>query len=158
MPDYIANIRTRVGSERILVPSTACVLLDEEGRILLQHRVDNGLWGCPGGIMEIGETVEESARRELLEETGLAAGPLRLIGIYSGPDYFATYPNGDMTAVVQVVFLCRDYSGEPLHDHEGLDLRFFDLDDLPEITSHHARPVLDVREFLAGTGQIPVVR
>lgn len=69
--------------------SIAMVLLVEPGgRALLQHRDDDahyapGKWALPGGSMEVGETPEEAARREVLEETGLEInGPLKLFAYY----------------------------------------------------------------------------
>ncbi|WP_419185455.1 NUDIX domain-containing protein [Paenibacillus polymyxa] len=65
----------------------ACVILiDDEGRLLLQQRTDNGLWGLPGGSMEPGENMKEVASRELFEEVGLEAEELELLDIFSGPD------------------------------------------------------------------------
>jgi ADP-ribose pyrophosphatase YjhB (NUDIX family) len=63
----------------------AAVVLDGEGRILLQRRSDNGLWGLPGGSVEIGEAVRDAIKREVREETGLTVEVVRLIGVYSNP-------------------------------------------------------------------------
>jgi 8-oxo-dGTP diphosphatase len=65
-----------------------CVVLDEGGRLLMIRRKSEpfkGYIALPGGFVEIGETVEEAARRELLEETQIKAGKLRLVGVYSDP-------------------------------------------------------------------------
>ncbi len=65
-----------------------CVVFDAKGRLLLIRRKNppfKGLYALPGGFIELGETTEEAARRELKEETGVDAGPLRLIGVYSDP-------------------------------------------------------------------------
>lgn len=62
------------------------ILIDDEGRLLLQQRTDNGLWGLPGGSMEPGENMKEVASRELFEEVGLEAEELELLDIFSGPD------------------------------------------------------------------------
>ena len=69
-------------------PTTDCVVTDERGRVLLIRRKNEPYKDCyalPGGFMEVGETTEQCARRELKEETGIVAGDLRLIGVYSGP-------------------------------------------------------------------------
>ena len=68
--------------------STDCVVFDERGRVLLIRRKNDpfrGQYAFPGGFIEVGETVENCAVRELKEETGIEAGNLRLIGVYSDP-------------------------------------------------------------------------
>ena len=92
---YIEWLRARVGQRKIFLVFGTVVLRDENGRILLQKRTDFSFWGLPGGVMEWGEDIEVCTRRELLEETGLLAGPLRLVGVYTDPKYDVTYPNGD---------------------------------------------------------------
>jgi 8-oxo-dGTP diphosphatase len=65
-----------------------CVVFDAKGRVLLVRRKYppyKGRYALPGGFVEIGETVEDACRRELAEETGLVAGRLRLVGVYSDP-------------------------------------------------------------------------
>ncbi len=65
-----------------------CVAFDAKGRVLLIRRKHSPFAGCyalPGGFVDLGETVEDACRRELLEETGLAAGKVTLIGVYSEP-------------------------------------------------------------------------
>jgi 8-oxo-dGTP diphosphatase len=65
-----------------------CVVFDTRGRVLLVRRKFapfRGHYALPGGFVEIGETVEDAARRELEEETGVKAGRLQLVGVYSDP-------------------------------------------------------------------------
>lgn len=81
-----------------------CVALDSGGRVLLikrKHPPFEGQYALPGGFVDIGETVEEACRRELREETGVKAGKLHLVGVYSDP---ARDPRGHTVAVV---FLAR---------------------------------------------------
>lgn len=100
---YIAWLRGKVGARKIFLVFGTVVLRDENGRILLQRRTDFAFWGLPGGVMELGEDIEACARRELLEETGLIAGPLTLVGVYTHPRYDVVYPNGDQ---VQQFTIC----------------------------------------------------
>ena len=69
---YIEDMRARIGHDMLITASVA-VLVSDGRRILLQRRRDNGLWALHGGMIEIGETFEDAARRELREETGLTA-------------------------------------------------------------------------------------
>ncbi|GIW26147.1 MAG: DNA mismatch repair protein MutT [Meiothermus sp.] len=110
------------------------LLLDEQNRVLLQHRTDTHDWSTPGGACELGESLEATARRELLEETGLEVGDLRLFALLSGPEYYYRYPNGDEVYNVSAMFVGR-YKGEPLRPDpaETKELRFFALDDLPPL-------------------------
>lgn len=100
---YIEWLRGRVGKRKIFLVFGTVVLQDEYGRILLQRRTDFDFWGLPGGVMELNEDIEACARRELLEETGLTAGALRLVGVYTDPKYDIVYPNGDQ---VQQFTIC----------------------------------------------------
>jgi 8-oxo-dGTP pyrophosphatase MutT (NUDIX family) len=130
--DYIKTMRKYIGHERLMIVGGS-VIVHDSGKILLQKRSDNGCWGYPGGCVELGEQVEETAKRELLEETGLTANTLEVLGIFSGKELFYTYPNGDMVANNDVVFLCEDFSGELIHNSdETTALQWFELDFLPD--------------------------
>jgi ADP-ribose pyrophosphatase YjhB (NUDIX family) len=156
--DYLQSIRALIGHDMILFPSTACIVV-QGNQVLLQHRADNYLWGLPGGIMDIGETVVESVVREVKEETGLTIIDPVLFGIYSGKLYEGTYANGDRAAVVQMVFMAEKFTGELRPCDEGLDVRFVDLDDLPETMSrHHSEPVQQYRLYRAGELVVPVIQ
>lgn len=78
MADYIMDLRKVVGARPLIVPGSVVFVYDHEGRVLLHRRGDNGCWGFPGGVMELGESFEDTARREVFEETGLLVGELTL--------------------------------------------------------------------------------
>ena len=97
----------------------------------MQRRADVGTWGLIGGFMELGESLEAAARREVLEETGLTVGTLELFGVFSSAE-IQTFSNGDQLQVVTVSYLTDEVSGTLQPDAEGLELRYFALDALPE--------------------------
>ncbi len=133
MSDYIMDLRKIVGHRPLLSPGASVILEDAEGRILLELRHDNRCWGYAGGAVEMDEVVEDAARRELFEETGLVAGKLELYGVFSGPESHFYYPNGDEVSYVEIVYTCRDWSGELRPQPGEVDeLRWFAAGELPE--------------------------
>lgn len=132
---YIEELRAVVGKRPLFAVGAGVCVLDHQNRVLLQRRGDNGLWSCPGGGLEPGESFEQAARRELREETGLEVGALQFFSLTSGADFFYTYPNGDQVYFVSARFVTREVWGELKADGlETLELRYFALDDLPPVT------------------------
>ena len=107
MSSYIMDLRKIVGHRPLLQVGASVIVEDAQGRILLQLRKDNHLWGYAGGSVELDEVVEEAAKRELKEETGLTALNLELFGIFSGKDTHYVYPNGDEVSNVDIVSMQR---------------------------------------------------
>lgn len=129
--DYIQTMRKMIGKEPLLTVGCG-VIITNNGKILLQHRTDEDNWCIPGGVMELGETFEETAIRETYEETGLIVEGLHLFGLYSGESCYVTYPNGDQVYSVQVIFHSNHYKGELKQAGiESKEHRFFSKDDLP---------------------------
>jgi 8-oxo-dGTP pyrophosphatase MutT (NUDIX family) len=81
--DYIRELRALVGHRPLVLAVAGALVFDADGRLLLHRRDDNGLWGTSGGAVEPGESLEETARRELREETGLEVRLLDTIGTYA---------------------------------------------------------------------------
>lgn len=138
---YIMDLRTFVGHRPLIQVGSSVILEDKQGRILLQLRTDNRQWSfSAAGSMEPGEAPEDTARRELLEETGLTAHILELYGVYAGPEEHHIYPNGDEVYNVEFAYTSRDWSGEmKCQEGEVEGLRFFALDQLPETLSGQTR-------------------
>ncbi len=144
MSDYISEMRKLIGTRPLLQCGSAVILLDSKNRILLHHRADNDTWGLPGGNMEPGETLEETALRETREEVGLVCHSLEFFGVYSGPDLYYRYPNGDEAYNVTAVYLCRDFSGTiQVGPAEGRGAAFFLLEGLPNAICPPIKPILD---------------
>jgi glycerol-1-phosphatase len=112
---------------RQIRPGVSAVIFDGEGRILLQQRTDNGLWGLPGGAVEFGESVVAALHREVVEETGLTIEIDRLIGVYSHPDHhqIMTYPDGNVFHFVSTCFACRPTGGTLTLGDETSGLAWF---------------------------------
>ncbi len=144
MSDYIMDLRALVGHRPLLQVGASVIVVDSQNRVLLQLRSDNHCWGYAGGSVEIDEVVEDAAKRELLEETGLTAEELELFGVFSGQDMHYIYPNGDEVSNVDIVYVCKRYSGE-LRCQEGEveELRFFSVSEIPENISKPNRTALD---------------
>ena len=83
--------------------------------------------------MELGETTEETARRELFEETGLTAKIMQFLGVLSGKEVYFRYPNGDEIFNVIHLYQAHHVSGELKLDHEGSKLQYFPVDKLPKL-------------------------
>ncbi len=148
---YIEELRRLFGHRPILLVGAAVLISDTQGRLLLGQRSDNHQWGIPGGGMEPGETVEETARREALEETGLEIHELRLFGVFSGPEFFYTYPNGDQVHNVSIVFESQAAEARLALNEEHTAFGFFAPADLPEEISPPIRPV--IRAWLERQGR-----
>ncbi len=133
MADYIKNLRKLVGHTPLMQVGASVILANELGEILLQKRADNGCWGYHGGSVDLDESVETAAARELFEETGLTARTLELFGVFSGEDMHYVYPNGDIVSNVDIVYICHEYSGELKRQAEEVsELVFFSIDCLPK--------------------------
>ena len=143
MSSYIQNLRMLVGAVPIVAATASVIVLDAAGRLLLQRRSDDGTWGLPGGYVELGESVEETAVRELREETGLVARSLEFYKVYSGRELHNKYPNGHEAWFVDSVFRTREYDGvQAIQGDETLELGFFPLDSLPSPLSPSNLPTL----------------
>ncbi|MEV6521197.1 NUDIX domain-containing protein [Longispora sp. NPDC051575] len=123
-------------SANSLRPAASAVVVDGTGRILLHRRVDNSLWALPGGVMEIGETIEETAKREVREETGLDIECDYVIGIYSDPLHVFSYDDGEVRQEFSVCIAARIVGGELLVSEESSEVAFWELEQLPNLPMH----------------------
>ena len=129
------------------------IVRDERGRILLQQRSDNGLWGLPGGCQELGERLEATAVRELHEETGIRVreDDLILINTLSGEARKRVYSNGDIVYNNTSLYLV-DINSKDLAikmNAESIKLEFFGIDNLPE-NMHDGDMVSEYINYISG--------
>lgn len=140
---YIMNLRKYVGHEPLIGVGATTLVFNDKNELLLNLRTDTNTWGIPGGSMELNETIEETAIRELKEETGISADKLELVSVLSGKDYYFEYPNGDKMCTIIILFKVLNYTGNiKVSDNESKQLKFFALNDLPNMESR-ANAIID---------------
>ena len=159
MGDYIGDLRKYIGTKPIIMCGANVILIDNKDRILLHHRTDRDWWGLPGGAMELGESLEDTARRELFEEVGLECGELRLFNVYSGKELYYKYPDGNEVYNVTATYISREFSGVINVDpSEGRDARFVPLSEIPMNLSSTIKGIIEdfISRFaeLKATGRI----
>ena len=122
---------------------------------IVYHQADDGSWSYPGGRVEIDETVEEAARREVYEECGLRVGDMELLGVFSGPELNHVYPTGDEVCGIDIVYVSRSFTGvlKPL-DGEARQMGFYPPNRLPTPISAMNRPQLNA--FLRSLGEAEI--
>jgi ADP-ribose pyrophosphatase YjhB (NUDIX family) len=118
------------------VPATCLVTVDSSDRLLLVKRSvepKKGWWCLPGGFMELGESPEEAALRELFEETGLAGSIGRLLGVIANT-------STQYHTVLMVGYLVSGYSGTLLAGDDAEEVEWFDACGIPEVAfESHSR-------------------
>ncbi len=133
---YISNLRKYIGHDPLIGIGATTLVFNKDNELLLNLRTDTNSWGIPGGSMELYETIEETAVRELKEEAGINAERLELLKVLSGEDYYFEYPNGDKLWTVIVLFKVEKYTGKiKVSDNESNKLKFFPLNNLPNLES-----------------------
>ena len=126
--------------------TTDAVWIDR-GRVLLVRRARppfRGMWAFPGGFVELTETVEETVTRELREETGLAAQPWKLVGVYSGPDRDPRKPT------TTVAFLMRGKAGRPVGGDDAAEAAWVPLSKARPLAFDHSRILHDAVRLCRG--------
>ena len=138
----------------IVVATSAYI--EDDGRILLIRRADNGLWALPGGGMEPGETVLGCAVREVREETGIDVDVTGLVGIFSNPAHVVVYPDGEVRQGFSICVRARAMNGTIRTSDESTEVAWVPRDELaqrdihPEVrrrieraSTNNAEPYLD---------------
>lgn len=161
----LMELRKVWGNRPLIGAAVGVFLRDEYGRVLLHRRGDDGLWSEPGGALEPGEDFLTGARRELLEETGLVCPNLELMplrdALQDGPELFHRYPNGHeiyivgMRAQGTLPAAALEHAA-PDDSGETLELRWFALDDLPELSNNANRASLNLLRARVGLPALPL--
>ncbi|MEV6025661.1 NUDIX domain-containing protein [Streptomyces sp. NPDC052036] len=132
-PDFIRTIRASAGHQLLWLPGVTAVVLDDDGRVLLGRRADNGQWSVIGGIPEPGEQPAACAVREVYEETAVHCVPERVVLVQALAP--VTYANGDRCQYMDTTFRCRAIGGEArVNDDESLEVGWFSVDALPALS------------------------
>lgn len=144
--NYVKELRELVGHRPLILVGAVSLLLNKNNEILLQLRNERSKrWGLPGGLMEPGESTEETATRETFEETGLTVENLTLFKLYSGEAFFTKADNGDEFYSVTTAYYAKEYSGSiKMNPDESLSCHYFSYEELPEnMVGSHRRMIND---------------
>lgn len=140
---YIQDLRRSVGNAPLIMVGATVLIFNDRDELLMLLRTDNGCWGVPGGVMEPGELLENTARRETQEETGLLIDQVYLFDVFSGMELYYRYPNGDQVFNVSVVYIAPEAAGAiELNPDEHSQWKYYPLDHLPENISPPIKPIL----------------
>ncbi|MGC1378190.1 MAG: NUDIX domain-containing protein, partial [Anaerolineales bacterium] len=123
----------RIGREAKLRLGCSAVIFNEDKKVLLTRRSDNGQWCLPGGAMEPGESVAEACAREVWEETGLRVEVVRLIGVYSDPHRVIIYPDDNKVHIVALSFEAKVTGGELGLSDETTEFGYFSLEEAAQM-------------------------
>ena len=135
-----------------MVPSVNVVVVDDDGRILLIRRTDNGNFALPGGAIELGESAVGAAVRETVEETGITCEVTGLVGIYTDPRHLIHYTgDGEVRQEFCIVFTARPVGGSPTPSRESSEVLWVERDAVEELTMHRSMR-MRIGHFLAGDG------
>lgn len=116
-----------------ILPAVSAIIFNHKREILMQRRKDTQKWCIISGHVEFGETVEEAIVREVKEEINVDSEVVRLIGVYSSPDY-ATYHYGQRTVQYVVTYFevkLKEPVQQGLTNDESEEVAYFSLDKLP---------------------------
>jgi len=142
-PDYILSLRKKIGNDLLFVPSASVLIFDKNNRVLLVRAKESCRWQTVGGLVDPFEAPSDAAVRECWEETGLFVRLTGLAGVFGGPAFEATYPNGDRSAFVNTTFFGEIISGEAEPDQVEIDeIGWFADNDMPDLKASAATKII----------------
>jgi len=135
----------RLGKQGKIRLGCSAAIFDEQGRVLLTKRQDNGQWCLPSGGVEPGESVAEACEREVLEETGLSVRVKRFVGVYSHPDQLTVYSETDKFQIVALHFEAEIVDGKLGLSDETSDFGYFTTEEIEglEMLGRHKERIMD---------------
>lgn len=116
-PEFIVSLREKIGHDLLWLPGVSIVVLDEDDRLLLGRRADNGRWGVISGIPDPGEQPAAAAVRECVEETGVSPEILGLCRVFAEEPF--AFPNGDRCVFMDMTFVARADAAAAASAHVG---------------------------------------
>ncbi|PSK67456.1 Nucleoside triphosphatase NudI [Micromonospora sp. MH33] len=119
-----------------IVVAVTVFVQDEQGRVLLIRRTDNGLWALPGGAQDFGEYIAETAVRETREETGIEIEVTGVVGIYTNPNHLVEYSDGEVRQQFSICFRAGYVSGETMTSDESSAVSWVSRDELADFSIH----------------------
>ena len=146
---YLGQLRKLVGSRPLICPGVRAIIRDEQGRILLIRRSDNGAWGMPAGSMELNESILDCLKREVWEETGLKVLEATPIAVYTEPRFAGVTAFGDHIQLFSLVFRVDRWQGTvATSTDETTHARFFALDELPtDLPALYRETLVDLEQY-----------
>ncbi|MET9321496.1 NUDIX domain-containing protein [Streptomyces sp. NPDC003038] len=125
-----------------IVPAVTAFVVNDADEILMERRSDNGRWGMPGGVQEIGENIAATVVREVLEETGISVEVVGLIGIFTDPGHVIAFSDGEVRQEFSLCFRARPVSGDIKVSSESFEVRWIPR---PEVETLDMSPTTRLR-------------
>lgn len=119
-------------------PGAGVFIRDDRGRVLLVRRADSGNWSLPGGMQDIGESITQTAVREVREETGLDVEITGLVGIYTDPAHVMAYDDGEVRQEFVVLFAAGVTGGTEAISEESTGLKWAEPAELDGLRIHES--------------------
>ena len=127
-------------------PAVDVAIVHEEKIILIRRSRDpfKGKWALPGGFVEYGEPVEETALIEVMEETGMEIELVEILGIYSSPD------RDPRSHTVTTTFVANPVKGDPSGGDDAAEAKWCEIDAINpnDLAFDHGQMLKDLRNWL----------